>query len=336
MNRLLPKPKEPNFLAIPDKSENIEDYVEFYLSLHYGFDDVYHPMLVVPLNVEDSYHYELYEFIQNCIVVKKYKTFYRKGKYGDKWFPLDCIDLVNKSNILPLSSSLLNYLISTDLLSIDGNKGDKYIQYCLHWNMFLKKLCIQDFWDRFYVIQNKNELCDTADVLKHYKQQIVEGKITRYDVREFAELYVPMPEDREIEKKIKNEEGDRNSEQYKSFVKAVLERDGYKCQCCGSTINPEVHHIKNYRQYKNLRTDVNNGITLCEKHHSMHIIDGFHQVYGTYNNTPEQLIEYIKKRQKDLNITDFSFVRSPFVINNVSFYNDDELVCDDYDDDYAS
>ena len=48
--------------------------------------------------------------------------------------------------------------------------------------------------------------------------------------------------------------------------------------------------------------------------------------------TPEQLIDYIKKRQKDLNITDFSFIRSPFVIENVSVYNDLGLVCNDCDD----
>ena len=196
---------------------------------------------------------------------------------------------------------------------------------------------IDDFWNKFYAIQNKNDLVDTNYVKEYYKIQNKNGVLSKNEIKELAQLHIPMPEDKEIEKKINEENGvGRNSPEYRKFTKDVLERDEYKCQCCGSTINPEVHHIKNYRQYKNLRTDVNNGITLCEKHHSMNIIDGFHQVYGTYNNTPEQLIEYIKKRQKDLNITDFSFVRSPFVINNVSFYNDDELVCDDYDDDYAS
>lgn len=304
MHRLLPKPKNPNYLYIPDESENIENYVEFYLSLYYGFDDIYHPCLLVSLEDEaDGYPFELYEFIKDCVVVKKYKTFYRKGKYGDQWFPLECIDLINKSRTLPLSPKLLNYLVVEGLLFIDGNKNDEYIQYSLHWNMFLKRLCVEDFWNRFYVIQNEDNLCDTSDVLKYYKQQIIEGNLTRYDVRKFAELYVPMPEDKEIEKKIKNEDGDRNSEQYKAFVKAVLERDGHRCQCCGSNINPEVHHIKNYRQYKNLRTDVNNGITLCEMHHSMNIIGGFHQVYGTYNNTPEQLQEYLDKERQKLGLS---------------------------------
>ena len=301
--RDLPLPKDYNVLYIPNESDNIEDYVEFYLSIHWGYDDLCHPMLPVPIGVNDDYHYELYEFIQKCIVVRKHKLFYRKGKYGSQWFPLDCIDLVNKTNTLPLSSSLLNYLISKDLLSIDGNKGDEYIQYSLHWNAFIKKLCVEEFWIEFYIVQNKDKLCDTSVVKEYYRQQITEGKTTIHNIRELAKLYVPMPEDKEIEKKIKNEEGDRNSEQYKAFVKAVLKRDGYRCQCCGSDINPEVHHIKNYRQYKKLRTDVNNGITLCEMHHSMNIIGGFHQVYGTYNNTPEQLQEYLDKERYELGLS---------------------------------
>lgn len=330
----LPCPKNMDILNIPDESNNIEDYLEFYLSLNWGFSDVYHPCLSVNCN---DYEIELYDFIQKSKVIKKHKIFYRKGKYGKYWYPLTIIDLVNSSNSLPLSPMLLTYLISLNLLSICGNKGDEYIQYTLHWNVFLQKYCIDDFWNKFYAIQNKNDLVDTNYVKEYYKIQNKNGVLSKNEIKELAQLHIPMPEDKEIEKKINEENGvGRNSPEYRKFTKDVLERDEYKCQCCGSTINPEVHHIKNYRQYKNLRTDVNNGITLCEKHHSMNIIDGFHQVYGTYNNTPEQLIEYIKKRQKDLNITDFSFVRSPFVIDNVSVYNDDELVCNDCDDDYAS
>jgi len=61
----------------------------------------------------------------------------------------------------------------------------------------------------------------------------------------------------------------RNDRAYGYFVKAVLERDGFKCRisnkdCKGKT---EVHHILPWIDYPELRYEVNNGITLCHGHH---------------------------------------------------------------------
>ena len=63
----------------------------------------------------------------------------------------------------------------------------------------------------------------------------------------------------------------RNDKGYAKFRKDVLERDEYTCQICGGNEKLEVHHIKPYAGYKNLRTTVSNGITLCEKCHKKRI-----------------------------------------------------------------
>ena len=90
---------------------------------------------------------------------------------------------------------------------------------------------------------------------------------------------------------------------YNDWVINVLERDNHTCQCCSSKINLQAHHIKPYAKHKELRTDVRNGITLCECCHSPMILNGFHQKYGTYNNTPEQLQEYIDNKRKELGLS---------------------------------
>ena len=56
---------------------------------------------------------------------------------------------------------------------------------------------------------------------------------------------------------------------YKQWRKEVLNRDGYKCKmsdvnCKGRL---EVHHILVWKDYPELRYQVNNGITLCHAHH---------------------------------------------------------------------
>lgn len=67
----------------------------------------------------------------------------------------------------------------------------------------------------------------------------------------------------------KNEKG-RKIRKYREWRTSVFTRDGFRCQICkkvGGKLN--AHHIKNYSIFKNLRYDVNNGITLCLSCHKI-------------------------------------------------------------------
>jgi 5-methylcytosine-specific restriction endonuclease McrA len=84
--------------------------------------------------------------------------------------------------------------------------------------------------------------------------------------------------------------------EYKEWRSQVYERDNYTCQCCeirGGNLN--AHHIRNFADYPELRLDINNGITLCDNCHSISKYGSFHNIYGTKNNTREQLEEYIQR-----------------------------------------
>ena len=50
--------------------------------------------------------------------------------------------------------------------------------------------------------------------------------------------------------------------------KAVLNRDGHRCQQCGATERLHAHHVKEWAKYPDLRFDVDNGLTLCEDCHT--------------------------------------------------------------------
>lgn len=55
--------------------------------------------------------------------------------------------------------------------------------------------------------------------------------------------------------------------EHKKFVKAVLRRDKYTCQQCGSKQFIQVHHIKSWADYPELRYEASNGVALCEECH---------------------------------------------------------------------
>ena len=83
----------------------------------------------------------------------------------------------------------------------------------------------------------------------------------------------------------------RKYPEYTQFVKVVLDRDGYTCQCCGQEHGDlEVHHLDGYNWCKEKRTDDTNGITLCRNCHY-----NFHSIYGKKHNTKEQFEEWIGK-----------------------------------------
>ena len=82
----------------------------------------------------------------------------------------------------------------------------------------------------------------------------------------------------------------RNYAEYRVWRKKVYERDNYTCQCCRDDKggNLVAHHIVNYSSNKDKRTELSNGITLCETCHK-----SFHSQYGYRNNTKDQLETYL-------------------------------------------
>lgn len=72
--------------------------------------------------------------------------------------------------------------------------------------------------------------------------------------------------DRELEKYDKYM--DRRIPEYNEWRKAVYERDHYTCQICGKVGGRlNAHHIKSFAKNPDLRFDVDNGVTLCDKCH---------------------------------------------------------------------
>lgn len=54
-----------------------------------------------------------------------------------------------------------------------------------------------------------------------------------------------------------------------TWAKMVKDRDHWKCRVCGSTERLCAHHIQPKRKASALVFDVDNGITLCYKHHRL-------------------------------------------------------------------
>jgi hypothetical protein len=82
----------------------------------------------------------------------------------------------------------------------------------------------------------------------------------------------------------------RKSIEFKKWREDVFIRDNYtdqKNKIKGGVLRP--HHILNFAEYPELRFDINNGITLSEESHNE-----FHKKYGKFNNTREQLEEFLK------------------------------------------
>jgi hypothetical protein len=94
----------------------------------------------------------------------------------------------------------------------------------------------------------------------------------------------------------------RRSPEYKGWRMEVLKRDNYTCQRCNNRRELQVHHIDNFSRYVDKRIDINNGITLCKNCHDPSIKGSFHNIYGTFNNSKEQLEEYIKNYEGNENV----------------------------------
>lgn len=95
----------------------------------------------------------------------------------------------------------------------------------------------------------------------------------------------------------KTEEERQDKRQYRDYEnwrKQVFQRDCYTCRSCGDAKggNLVAHHLYGYSKYKELRTELSNGITLCNKCHK-----DFHKKFGYGNNTKEQFEIYQQNKK---------------------------------------
>lgn len=115
----------------------------------------------------------------------------------------------------------------------------------------------------------------------------------------------------------------RYHKENREFIRICLNRDEYKCTICNSKEELQVHHLEAYSKYKNLRYDINNGITLCKKCHTR-----FHSIYGyidfnKYNFIEFSNIDLNKFLDKEGNITKTKWaycVEDDEIIYNIKEY----------------
>lgn len=94
------------------------------------------------------------------------------------------------------------------------------------------------------------------------------------------------------EERERNRFNGRNYPNYKFFRRQVYERDNYTCQKCGSKVSGHLiaHHINSFKDYPELRTNPNNGITLCETCHKL-----YHKTYGQAGANETDFKEFMSK-----------------------------------------
>ena len=81
----------------------------------------------------------------------------------------------------------------------------------------------------------------------------------------------------------------RKSIEFRLWREAVFARDNWTCQKYKIKGGKLVaHHIRNFAKIIELRTSIENGITLSDKAHRE-----FHKKYGEINNTKEQIEEFL-------------------------------------------
>ena len=122
------------------------------------------------------------------------------------------------------------------------------------------------------------------------------------------------------EKTQEEREADRKTEEYALFIKKVIARDNYTCQCCGKycSKNIQVHHLNGYHWCIEGRTDPENAVCLCEYCHG-----NFHSIYGKGENTKEQFEEWLGQTLENL-----KYSNEPLLSTRKIYCIEDDVVYD--------
>ena len=114
------------------------------------------------------------------------------------------------------------------------------------------------------------EVCESKFSVKIYNNRVKTCSVRCGQVLRFRNTKHPRwIQDRSKLKRSGDAEKDRRSSAYFSWRKEVWLRDSFACKIanpdCAGRI--EAHHILGWKDYPELRYNINNGITLCHAHH---------------------------------------------------------------------
>ena len=219
----------------------------------------------------------------------KVEKVFVNGKYYKKWFylkadgktPTVCVDeflysFIEDSDAFKLFTYLghISYCSKNKTISEftfkDINKNIKINKEKILKSLkYLSELQIL----KIISINNEKVTCELYTLIESDNSN-TEYEETAYDLFGSAieeDITVILETNVKTNKK-ENKTQSRNDNGYNKWKKDVLKRDNYTCQLCGC-INEDtilnVHHIERYSDNEELRTDINNGITLCYKCHQM-------------------------------------------------------------------
>lgn len=85
-------------------------------------------------------------------------------------------------------------------------------------------------------------------------------------------------------------EENRFTDEYRSFVKKIFDRDWFRCRICDASKPLNIHHLYNYASYPEQRFEEDNSITLCRSCHQK-----FHSWMGgtVYPCTPDDFFSWL-------------------------------------------
>jgi len=194
----------------------------------------------------------------------------------------------NKKNKKIREEKLEHEKTKHPLLQSNGNKPKRGI-------VLSCKLCNKEFYVPPCRIGIAKGYCSNKCIYKHAREKgnricvICGGNFYCVDSqirlrgrktcsRKCRAEYITMQAEKRIQTapksdKRKNDRCIRYSKKSDVWKKGVFERDNYTCKICGDRSRKghgvvlHAHHIKSFSEYPKLRTDINNGITLCKDCH---------------------------------------------------------------------
>lgn len=97
-------------------------------------------------------------------------------------------------------------------------------------------------------------------------------------------------------------QNDKSKAKWEKVRNQVLERDNYKCVVCGKSAT-QVHHIHLRSKRKDLIYEINNLVSLCDRHHSHQSTEGLEQVNRRIAEakhiTVEELLKFAETKSEE-------------------------------------